>query len=97
MCSWSSNVHWRTPSGQNLSEMIIENREIKHISTGNVSRLSANREGIALLHELRNGLWTCRGFFTPVPVGIYGRNTGKLLSSPCRYLRLSLLFKPGVN
>ena len=75
---------------------------MKQIRTGNVSRLSANREEIVLLRELRNGLWTCRGYFTPVPIGIYGRNTGKLLLAtitiiPCRYLRLSLLFKPGVG
>ena len=79
VCSWSSNIHWRTPSGQILSEMIMKNREIKQISTGNVSRLSADREGIALMNEIRNGLWTCHGFNPPIPVGIYGRNTGKLL------------------
>ena len=85
VCSWFNNVDWRTPSGQVPLEMITEIREIKQISTGNVSRLSANREGIAVITERRNGLWTCRGYFTPVPVGIYGRETGKLLqlqSSP---------------
>ena len=43
-----------------LRLIIIENREMKQIRTGNVSRLSANREEIVLLRELRNGLWTCR-------------------------------------
>ena len=79
VCSWSNNVHWRTPSGQVAFGYSAENREFKQISTGNASRLSANREGIAVITERRNGLWTCRGFNPPIPVGIYGRSTGKLL------------------
>ena len=80
--SWpngAATVKWRTPSGQVPAGYIAENREIKQIRTGNVSRLSANSKGIALMNEDRNGLWTCRGPFTPVPVGIYGRNTGTLI------------------
>ena len=79
VCSWFNYVHWRTPSGQVAAGYIAEHREIKQIHTGNVSRLSANREGIVFINEHRNGLWTCRGSLTPVPVGIYGRDTGKLL------------------
>ena len=79
VCSWSNIVHWGTPSGRVPAGYIKEDREIKQIHTGNVSRLSANREGIALLTPLYNGLWTCRGFNPPIPVGIYGRSTGKLL------------------
>ena len=66
-------------AGQIPAGCIAEKREFKQISTGNVSRLSANREGITLTNGLRNGLWTCRGFNPSIPVGIYGRDTGKLL------------------
>ena len=82
MCSWPNGVatgEWRTPSGQVPAGYIAKNREIKQIRTGNVSRLSADKEGITLTNELRNGLWTCRGFNPSIPVGIYGRDTGKLL------------------
>ena len=82
VCSWPNGAAtgvWRTPSGQIVAGYIAEDREIKQIHTGNASRLSANREGIALLRFLHNGLWTCRGFNPPIPVGIYGRSTGKLL------------------
>ena len=82
MCSWpngGATGEWRTPSGLVPFGYIAEDREIKQIYTGNASRLSANREGIALLSPIRNGLWTCRRFNPPIPVGIYGRSTGKLL------------------
>ena len=82
VCSWPNGAatgEWRTPSGQIPAGYIAENREFKQIRTGNASRLSANREGIAVITERRNGLWTCREFNPPIPVGIYGRSKGKLL------------------
>ena len=82
VCSWpngGATGEWRTPSGQIPFGYIAEDREIKQIRTGNASRLSANREGIAVITERRNGLWTCRGFNPSITVGIYSRSTGKLL------------------
>ena len=82
VCSWPNGAatgEWQTPSGQLAAGYIAENRDFIQIRTGNVSRLSANREGIVLLTPIRNGLWTCRGFNPPIPVGIYDRSTGKLL------------------
>ena len=54
MCLWPNGAatgEWRTPSGQVPAGYIVEDRKIKQIRTGNASRLSANREGIALITE----------------------------------------------